>query len=116
VFDWGATKAPPVGEGDPEFFCSREDGRPGDLFEGTVLLLWTPPVGVCVNEGPYAGLAGLGAPFDCLECRDDTDTFRRTPPYFRTSSAPALAFEADLPTIFDFPEVFGVPGGGVPPF
>ena len=71
-----------------------------------------PPVGVVAN----AGLAGLGAPLDCLEWREETDTFRRTPPYFRTLSAPALAFDEDLATTFDFPGVFGVPIGGVPPF
>ncbi len=63
-----------------------------------------------------AGLEGLGAPFDCLDCLEETDTLRRTPPNFRTLSAPALAFEEDLATRFDFPGVFGVPIGGVPPF
>jgi hypothetical protein len=44
----GALNAAPVGDGD----WSLDDGRPGDLFEGTVLLRWTPPLGVFVNEGP----------------------------------------------------------------
>ena len=63
-----------------------------------------------------AGLAGLGAPLDCLECLEETDMLRRTPPNFRTLSAPALAFEEDLATRFDLLGVFGVPIGGVPPF
>jgi hypothetical protein len=76
-----------------------------------------PPLVVFDNAAPYGGLAGLGAPLDCRECREDVETFRRTPPYLRTLSAPALAFEADLVTwFFLFPGVFGVPGGGVPPF
>jgi hypothetical protein len=106
------------GDGDPEVLCKRFDGRAGDFFEGTVLLRWTPPLDVCVITAPYAGLAGLGAPLDCSECLDDADTFLRTPPYFLTLSAPALALEADLATVvFDLPGigVVGVPGG-VPPF
>ena len=108
VVEGGPNTSPLLGEDEPEFFCNLEDGRAGDRFEGRVLLLCTPVVGV-----GYAGLAGLGAPFDCLECREDTDTFRRTPPCFLTSSAPALAFEMDLRTLFFG---LGVPGGGVPPF
>ena len=63
-----------------------------------------------------AGLAGLGAPLDCLECLEVVDALRRTPPNFRTLSAPALAFEDDLAMLFDLPGVLGVPIGGVPPF
>ena len=35
---WFGMNMAPVGEGDPEFFCNRRDGNPGDFFEGTVLL------------------------------------------------------------------------------
>ena len=103
---------PAVGDGEPEFFCSLFEGSPGERFDGTVLLRWTPPVGVVAN----AGLAGLGAPLDCLECREETDTLRRMPPYFRTLSAPALAFEEDLAIALELTGVLGVPIGGVPPF
>jgi hypothetical protein len=93
-----------VGDGEPEFFCKRPCGILGDLFEGTVLLLCIPPVAV--------GVAGLGAPFDCLECLEDTDTFLRIPPNFRTLSAPALAFDADLPMVLDV--LAGVVGVAAP--
>jgi len=45
--------------------------------------------------GASAGLAGLGAPLDCLECREETDTLRRMPPYFVHYQHQALAFEED---------------------
>lgn len=60
---WGNIPAA-VGDGEPEFFWSRFWGNPGDFFEGTVLLRWIPPLCVWLKETPYAGLAGLGAPFD----------------------------------------------------
>lgn len=65
-----------------------------------------------------AGLAGLGAPFDCLECLEEVDTFLLIPPYFRILSAPALAFEDDLATVvFTLGKgVLGPFAGGTPPF
>lgn len=42
-----------VGDGEPGCFCSRLlEGIPGDLFDGTVLLRWTPPLVVLLNEVP----------------------------------------------------------------
>jgi hypothetical protein len=56
---------------------SREPNLPdcnaGDFFDGTVLLRASPPDGV---DGT-AGLAGLGAPFECRDRREDVDLFRR---------------------------------------
>lgn len=64
-----------------------------------------------------AGLAGLGAPFDCLECLEDVETFLLTPPNLRIPSAPALALEDDLATVdFALEGVVGPFAGGAPPF
>ena len=42
-------------------FLNRLDEIPGDFFDGTVLLLWTPPLEVVVVSGlPGAGEPGLG--------------------------------------------------------
>lgn len=69
----------------------------GDFFEGTVLLLWTPPPEVVAASGlPGAGEPGLGTLLEDLEFFEETDMFLRTPPCFLRLSAPALAFEADL--------------------
>ena len=74
----------------------------GERFDGTVLLLprppvpevlvfsWFKPVGVPGEETP-------GLPRS-LEWPDETETFLRTP-NFRRLSAPALAFEAERPTM-----------------
>jgi hypothetical protein len=104
-----AGAAPGPGDGGPEFFGVRFWGMAGDFLEGTVLLRWIPPL--AANEPPYVGVDGLRPPFDCLDCLDDTDTFLRTPPNFRTLSAPALAFEEDLATLcLCLLGVTGVPG------
>jgi hypothetical protein len=66
----------------------------GDRFDGNVLLLCTPEV-VGVAK---AGVMGLGTAPECRERFDDVDTFRRTPLYLRTLSAPALeAADAERP-------------------
>ena len=42
-------------------FLNRLDVMPGDFFDGTVFLLWTPPLEVVVVSGlPGAGEPGLG--------------------------------------------------------
>ena len=70
----------------------------GDFFDGTVLLLWTPPPEAAAASGlPGAGEPGLGTLLEDLEFFEETDMFLRTPPCFLRLSAPALAFEADLP-------------------
>ena len=107
-----------VGVGGSEGLLNRAAPNAGDLLDGTVLLLWTPMVGVVAASGvAYGELVELGAPFDCLECFDETETFLRIPPYLRTSSAPALPFDGERPTLdFDRPcnGVVGVEGRGVP--
>lgn len=97
---------------------SREPNLPdcnaGDFFDGTVLLRARAPDGV---DGT-AGLAGLGALFECRDRREDVDLFRRIWPSFATLSAAALAFDDDRVTP-DFrlgPGVVGVLTTGVPPF
>ena len=45
---------------------------------------------------PNDGVTGLGAA-ECLERRDETDTFLLRSPYLRTLSAPTLELEADRP-------------------
>lgn len=90
-------KLPEVGDA-VSAFLNRLVVMPGDFFDGTVLLLWTPPLEVVVVSGlPGAGEPGLGWLLDALEFFDDTETFLLMPPCFRRLSAPALAFEADLP-------------------
>jgi hypothetical protein len=87
------------------------DCRAGDFFEGRVLLLASPLVGVVeVN----AGLAGLGHPFECIDRLDDVDLFLRIEPSLAIFSAPALAVDGDR----TMPDLgVGVDGGlatGVP--
>lgn len=82
-----------------------------DLFEGTVLLRYTPDVGFGLGTAVGVGVTGAGTPVDRLEVLEDTDAFRRMLPNRRTLSAPALALELDLPmTVLDLPGVFGVEG------
>src|SRR5262249_21161333 len=84
------------------------DPRAGDFLDGTVLLLANPADG----DEATPGLPGVDAP----ECLDDVDRLRRILPSRRTLSAPALAFELDLPKP-DFLFGLGVVGpltGGVP--
>lgn len=91
---------------------NRPEERAGDFFEGTVLLLVNPPVGVEAT----AGLPGVVVPVSFRERRDEVDLLRRILPSLRTLSAPALAFELLLPKP-DFLFGFGVVGpltGGVP--
>lgn len=89
----------------------RPAWRCGDFFDGTVLLLPSPLVGVAIR----AGLLGVVLP-SWRECLDEVDRFLLSLPSRRTLSAPALALEADL-AIVDFRTGFGVVGplmGGVP--
>jgi hypothetical protein len=71
----------------------RGPDRPGDFFDGTVLLRCTPLPGVAQ---PKAGLPGLAAAFDCF---DDVETLRRRPLTRRTFSGvwspPPLASDGD---------------------
>ena len=53
-------KLPEVGDA-VSASLNRLDEMPGDFFDGTVLLLWTPPLEVVVVSGlPGAGEPGLG--------------------------------------------------------
>lgn len=82
---------------DGSAFLNRVEGMAGDFFDGTVLLLWTPPELVAARGLPGAGEPGLGTLLDDFEFLEETDKFLRMPPCFLRLSAPALAFEADLP-------------------
>lgn len=53
---------------------------------------------VAVNDD----VTGLGAATEFREFREETETFRLTPPYFRTLSAPALDTDPDLPNTAPF--------------
>lgn len=80
-----------------------------DLFDGTVLLRCTPEARV--GLGTAIGVTGAGTTVDLFDVLEDTETFRRMLPNLRTLSAPALAFELDLPmTVLDLPGVGGVEG------
>lgn len=81
-----------LGETSPD---AKATGRTaGDRFEGRVLLLLKPLPLTPPTATPTLLTTGLP-----LDLRDVTETFLRIPPYFLTSSAPALPFEGDLPTI-----------------
>lgn len=72
----------------PDALAKEKRGLPiaGDRFEGNVLLLFILEVGG-VAKG---GMLGLAAAPERRERREDVETFRRTPPYLRKLSAPAL--------------------------
>ena len=92
-----------VGEG--EASCMRWNLDPasaGDRFEGMVLLRPMPPE---LEPVVLSGLRPVGVPGDetpglprSLEWPEETETFLRTP-NLRRLSAPALAFDADRPTV-----------------
>ena len=106
-----ASSAAGVGGSEPLLLEKRAPGMAGDLFDGTVLLRWTPELVGVLN----AWAVGLGMAVECRECLDEVDTFRRIAPYLRKLSAPALeAAEADRPSPDLFrPGVVGVRACGV---
>ena len=75
----------------------RGDSTAEDLFDGRVLLRFTPTDDV----GFARGLLGAGEPVegfpDRLDCLDETETFLLKAPALRTLSAPALALDAERP-------------------
>ena len=84
--------------GESSALLKRGVDKAGDFFDGTVLLRYTPlPVLLLAKAVPDDGVIGLGTLVDFLEFLDETDTFLRMPPNFRRLSAPALAFDVDLP-------------------
>lgn len=89
----------PVGLGSArsELFSLVKRGEaPAEWRDGTVLLRCIPlPM---VAGLPIAGDDVTAAPTDPLEPRDETDTFLLILPHLCTLSAPALAFELDLPS------------------
>ena len=85
----------PLGVGGSEVLSLEKRGvsMAGDFLEGTVLLRWTPdPL-----EALKTGVTGVGTP-EFLECLDEVETLRLTPPNFWILEAAALeAAEADRP-------------------
>jgi len=58
-----------------------------------------PPLVVFDNAAPYDGLAGLGAPLDCRECREDVETFRRKHDEIRQQIKELLDFDAFIQSV-----------------
>jgi hypothetical protein len=98
-------------EGPEGLLANRGLFRCGDLLVGKVLLLCTPDVGGVTKPG----VIGLGIAPEWRERLEEVETLRRTPPYLRKLSAPALDdVEAErlIPELFR-PGVVGVLTCGV---
>ena len=103
----GGTRGP-VADGSEFLWVNRGEWLWLDLLEGTVLLRPRPPRPPRPDGTLLMGVDvfGVWVPPDSFDVFEETDTLRRRLPNFLTLSAPALAFEPDLPmTVLDLPGV-----------